>query len=143
MGDKYVAKRNKCNIRNLFNGNGIEVKGFKIKAESPCVANISHGNNTTIIKFGENQPRAEITKLITFYAYIEQIVFGPQGGSVKLRNFPDFSFGYGDSADTLKFCNFNNADIYAEIEGKYSKKLTKILPKNACNILKNGYNVYG
>ena len=44
------------------------------------------------IKFGENQPRAEITKLITFYAYIEQIVFGEEGGSVKLRNFPDFKF---------------------------------------------------
>lgn len=116
-------------LRNLFNGNGIEVKGFKIKAESPCVANISHGNNTTIIKFGENQPRAEITKLITFYAYIEQIVFGEEGGSVKLRNFPDFSFGYGDSADTLKFCNFNNADIYAEIEGKYSKKSYKDIAK--------------
>ena len=41
-------------LRNIFNGNGIEVKGFKIKAESPCVANISHGDNVTIIKFGEN-----------------------------------------------------------------------------------------
>ncbi len=115
----------------IFSDEGFEVKGFKIKSESPLVANILNSEEKTIIKFGSNYPRAEITRLITFYAYIEEIVFGKQGGSIKLRNFPDIKFSYSDSVLSLLKENFTNCSekccssfpaISDEIDKRYSCK---------------------
>ena len=116
-------------ISDLFTDKGILVKGFKIKSKTPSVVTVRYDNDIAEITFGENQPRAEITKIITIYAYIEKIIFGPEGGSIKLRNFPDFSFGYGNEAETVKFCRFDNSDICNEIEVKYSKKSYKDIAK--------------
>ena len=117
------------NISNLFNEDGILVKGFKITSKTPTIANIRYDNDIAEITFGENQPKAEITKIITMYAYIEKIVFGPQGGSIKLRNFPDFSFSYGSeylwNFGTHYRTHFDNSDICNEIEVKYCKKSYK------------------
>ena len=115
-------------ISSIFNGEGIVVKGFKVTSKTPTVANITYGADIAEITFGQNQPKAEITRIITMYAHIEKIVFGPEGGSIKLRNIPDFSFGYGEEV-THKFVRFDNSDIYAEIEGKYAKKSYKDIAK--------------
>ncbi len=110
-------------LRNIFNGNGLEAKGFMIKADSPVETNITHEDNTTIIKFEGNLPRAEITRFITLKAYIEQITFGEDGGSIKLRNFPDIHFGY-DSNSLLEFLEknipYNFGSMDNQIEEKYS-----------------------
>ena len=115
-------------IASLFNGEGIVVKGFKVTSKTPTVATLRYDADIAEITFGENQPKAEITRIITMYAYIEKIVFGPEGGSIKLRNFPDFSFGYGEES-MHKFVRFDNSDIYAEIEGKYAEKSYKDIAK--------------
>ena len=115
-------------IASLFNGEGIIVKGFKVTSKTPTVANVTYGADIVEVTFGQNQPKAEITRIITMYAHIEKIVFGPEGGSIKLRNFPDFSFGYGEE-ETIKFANFDNSDIHAEIEGKYAQKSYKDIAK--------------
>jgi hypothetical protein len=116
------------NISNLFNGEGIVVKGFKITSKTPTVATVRYDNEIAHITFGENQPKAEITKIITIYAYIEKIVFGPEGGSIKLRNFPDFSFSYAEELSTT-CATFDNSDICNEIEVKYCKKSYKDIAK--------------
>jgi len=72
-------------LRNLFNGNGVDLKGFKIKADSPLNTKITHVNNTTTINFVDSLPRVEIVKLFTIKCYIEQIVLGLEGGSIKIK----------------------------------------------------------
>lgn len=120
-------------FRNLFNGNGLEVNGFKIKAKSPFVANIKHEDNTTVINFGTNKPSAEIKRIITFKAYIEEIVLGEEGGSVKLKNFPDIHFSYEDSVLSLLTDNVNFGDdtsFMEEIDKKYcNERKNKIAKK--------------
>ena len=115
-------------ISNVFNGEGITVKGFKITSKTPTVATVRHDADIVEITFGQNQPKAEITRIITMYAHIEKIIFGPEGGSIKLRNFPDFSFGYGEEK-TTKFVRFDNSDIYSEIDLKYREKTYKDIAK--------------
>ena len=115
-------------ISDLFTGKGIIVKGFKITTKTPTIATVRYDNEIAEITFSENQPKAEITRLITIYAYIEKIVFGPEGGSIKLRNFPDFSFGYGEGHSSASY-TFNNSDILSEIEGKYAQKTYKDIAK--------------
>jgi len=78
----------------IFSKDGLELKGFKIKVKSPMIATVKHEDNEVKIVFDENLPRAEVKKFITFYAYVEQIVFGENGGSIRLKNFPDLHFGY-------------------------------------------------
>ena len=83
----------------IFSEEGYNLGGLKLRCESPVTANVNSGGDRTSITFGNNYPRAEIKKLITLYVYIEEIVFGKEGGSIKLRNFPDINFGY--DTDTL------------------------------------------
>lgn len=108
-------------LRNIFNGNGLDAKGFKIKADSPVNALITHEENTTKIVFSENLPRAEITRLITLKAYIEQITFGEEGGSIKLRNFPDIHFGY-DSNSLLEFLEKNIPYNFGSMDNQIAEK---------------------
>ncbi len=108
-------------LRNIFNGNGLEAKGFLIKADSPVNTDITHENNTTIIKFSENLPRAEITRLITLKAYIEEITFSEDGGSIKLRNFPDIHFGY-DSNSLLDFLGKNIPHNFGSMDNQIEEK---------------------
>lgn len=84
------------------------------------VANVSSAGDRTSIAFGNNYPRAEIKKLITLYVYVEQIVFGKEGGSIKLKNFPDINFGYdtdslvGLLAKNIPSIKFGEEDNKAE-----------------------------
>jgi len=112
----------------LFSQEGIMVKGFKINAQSPFIANVKHEKGTTEISFGVNQPKASITKLITIYAYIEEVVLGATGGSIKLRNFPDINFSYDSSTFFKQEFNepFDFKSIEKDIENRFSSEDQKI-----------------
>ena len=114
-------------IGRLFSEEGVEIKGFKITAESPFVANVEHEDGMTVITFGINQPKASITKIITVYAYIEQVVLGLSGGSIKLRNFPDISFSYeGNTFFKLDSEPVDFTSIEKDIECRFSSEDQKI-----------------
>jgi len=117
----------------IFSEEGFNVNGFKIKSKSPLIANIYNDNEKTTISFETNYPRAEITRLITLYAHIEQLVFGKEGGTVRLKNFPDISFGYDKSSilnflDHLTYAGEN--EIEKEIEEKYSDDTRRKIAKD-------------
>lgn len=117
----------------IFSDEGFSVNGFKIKSESPLIANIYNEDETTTISFGTNYPRAEVTRLITLYAYIEQLVFRKEGGTVRLKNFPDISFGY-DKSSILNFLDHltyaGECEIEKEIEEKYSDDTRRKIAKD-------------
>jgi len=117
----------------IFSDEGFSVSGFKIKSESPLIANVYNEDETTTISFGTNYPRAEITRLITLYAYIEQLVFRKEGGTVRLKNFPDISFGY-DKSSILNFLDHltyaGECEIEKEIEEKYSDDTRRKIAKD-------------
>lgn len=110
----------------IFSDDGYQVGNFNIQSQSPTVANVFSDEQHTSIKFGQNRPKASIKRFITLYAYIEEIVFRKEGGSVKLKNFPDINFSYEKSlisffeqqfgSDELK----DNASLAQEIDRKYT-----------------------
>jgi len=107
----------------IFSDEGFAVNGIKVKSESPLVASINSEGGRTTISFENNLPRAEITRLITLYAYIEELVFGEAGGTIKLRNFPDISFGYDKSLlrEFLENLNFAyQGEMHNYIDEEYS-----------------------
>jgi len=57
----------------LFSQEGIMVKGFKINAQSPFIANVKHEKGTTEISFGVNQPKASITKLLQYMRILKKL----------------------------------------------------------------------
>ena len=113
----------------IFSEEGYSVNGLTVRCESPLVANIASAGDRTSIDFGNNFPRAEIKKIITLYVYIEGVMFGKDGGSIKLKNFPDINFGY-DTDTVLDFLSknipsikFGDDDVIkAEIKGRFSDK---------------------
>ena len=112
-------------LRNLFNDNGLDINGVKIKSDSPCDVNISYEENSTTIKFTSSLPRAEIKRFITLTAYIEGIFFGKEKGSIKLRNFPDLFFGYEETTSLVSLIqnNFYSSEcLDNEITTKFSCK---------------------
>ena len=118
-------------LRNLFNGNGIDANGFKIKADSPLGIDVTYEDDTTVIKFSEKMPRVEIKKIITLRAYIEQVIFAEEGGSVKLKNFPDIHFKYDDSS-LMDLINANFCYSF-EIERDIKEKYTDCKQKEIAN----------
>jgi len=118
----------------IFSDEGFSVNGFKIKSESPLVANVYNDGERSTISFGTNYPKAEITRLITLYAYIEQLVFRKDGGTVRLKNFPDISFGY-DKSSILDFLDHltyagHQCQIEEEIKEKYSDDTKRKIAKD-------------
>lgn len=106
----------------FFSEEGYSVNGFKIKSKSPMIANCFYEQDQVSIRFSENKPRAEIKRLITFYAYIEELVFRNDGGTVRLKNFPDINFGYEQSLLSIFFDNNYGSNIFLmnDIEENYS-----------------------
>ncbi len=94
----------------IFSEDGYQVNGLTVKCKSPLVANISSAGDRSTIDFGNNFPRAEVKKIITLYVYIEGVTFGKEGGSIKLKNFPDINFGY-DTDTLLAFLSKNVPSI--------------------------------
>lgn len=111
----------------IFNDDGYQIQGFKIKSKSPLVANIYSNELETSIKFGSNYPRVEITRLITLYAYIEEILFRKDSGTIRLKNFPDISFGYEQSLLSVLFSQHSSCDqeMLQLIEEKYGNDKTR------------------
>ena len=116
-------------ILNLFSEDGLEVSGFVVKAKSPTDINITNNDKLVEIKFPNNKPRAEITRIITFYAHVEQINVGEEGGLIKLRNFPDFSFSYDSSLFSHNAPRVDCGAILEEIDNKYSGQRDKQIAK--------------
>jgi len=114
-------------LASIFSDEGFSVQGFKIKSKSPLVANIYNENNETSIKFGSNFPKAEITRLITLYVYIEEIIFRESGGVVRLKNFSDISFGYEQSLLSVLFSDkFScSRELHQLIEETYTDEKKK------------------
>lgn len=123
MSPKEISKI----LLSIFSEEGYSVQGFKIKSKSPLIANIYSENNETSIKFGQNLPKAEITRLITLYVYIEEILFKQDGGVVRLKNFPDISFGYEQSLLSVLFSNnfACDEDLQSLIEETYGDDTKK------------------
>jgi hypothetical protein len=116
-------------ILNLFSEDGLEVSGFVVKAKSPTDISIINDGKLVEIKFPNNKPRAEITRLITFYAHVEQINIGEEGGLIKLRNFPDFSFSYDSNLFSHNAPRVDCGAILKEIDNKYSETQHKQIAK--------------
>lgn len=105
----------------IFSNDGYHVGNFNIQSQSPTVANIFSDEQHTSIKFGQNRPKASIKRFITLYAYIEEIVFKKEGGSVKLKNFPDINFSYEKSLISFFEEQFScHEDLVSEIDAKYT-----------------------
>lgn len=116
---KYIADI----LHNLFSEHGISINALKIISNSPLKLEINNASNGTCIIFKDEKPKIEIKKFITFYVYVEQINFGVNGGSIKLKNFPDFYFSYED--EDAKFGNINIkehdfCEIDKEIKQRYN-----------------------
>jgi hypothetical protein len=117
----------------IFSSDGFTVNGFKIKSQSPLIANFENANDKITIAFGDNLPKAEITRLITLYVYIKKIVFGKDGGTISLKNFPDISFAY-DKSSIINFLDHltygGEFEIEQEINKKYSDETRRKIAKD-------------
>ena len=107
-------------INKLFSKEGFTLSGYTVKSKSPLVVCVTDNNGIFELEFGNNNPKVEITKFITLYAYIEQINFGETGGLVKLRNFPDFKFSYSSSMFNSSAPPLKSSLIEEEICSQYS-----------------------
>lgn len=128
MSPKQISEA----LFSIFSDEGYQVNGITIKSKSPLIGNIYSNDQQTSIKFGNNLPKAEIKRLITLYAYIEEIIFRKDGGVVRLKNFPDISFGYEQSLISVLFSEkFScSREMHELIEETYTdEKKKKIAEK--------------
>lgn len=113
----------------LFSEDGLSVGSFVIKAQSPTDIHIVQSDKLVEIKFPNKKPKAEFTRLITLYAYVEQVNLGESGGTVKLKNFPDFRFSYDSKMFGCEGSLVKCEEIKEEINKQYSESFHREIAK--------------
>ena len=88
-------------ISKAFTESGLKIKDYTVTCESPLTAQLYGGDGTVKLVFSGNRPVLSITKFITFSVELEELYVGEDGGTIKLKNFPDINFTLDEGVDDM------------------------------------------
>lgn len=83
-------------VEKVFSKDGYEVNNFTFFCPKSLSISLEKTSNDLSIKFNTGLPSVQTKKLfIPITAQLEGITLGEDGGSIKLKYFPDIKFSYG------------------------------------------------
>lgn len=86
-------------IEQIFSKSGYTISGFSLSCPDEMAMSITKKEKGIEISFGGDLPYIKTKKfLIPLSAKIQGIYLGEDGGSIKLKHFPDFSFSYDENS---------------------------------------------
>jgi len=114
-------------IEQAFSKVGFNIAKFAISCPSPLSVIIEKNDDGIKFTFIQNFPTIKTTKFfLSIKTEVEGIFLGKDGGSIKLRHFPDFNFKYSDeNTELFGSSNFNLDNIQQEINTKYPDRKRK------------------
>lgn len=121
-------------IEQIFSKSGYEVNSFTFFCPTSSSISIKKTNDSLDISFKEGMPSVQTKKLfIPITAHLEGISLGEDGGTIKLKYFPDINFSYGQDSREERFGAYNNT-----IDTKLIKsQINKEFPDSARNKIAN------
>jgi len=115
-------KKVKEALDKIFTSNGYSVKDINIKFPDPLSMTFGSDGTSISLSFLQNLPKISWKKFITISALIEGIKLSDDGGTIKIKYFPDLKFTYSKdktSTEELFMQNINISDIEEEIKAQY------------------------
>jgi len=96
-------------IEQIFSKSGYEVNSFTFFCPTSSSISMKKTESSLDIYFKEGMPSVQTRKLfIPITAHLEGISLKEDGGTIKLKYFPDISFSYGQNDSKERFGSFNN-----------------------------------
>ena len=84
-------------LTSLSSKNGFKADKYTIKAKSPVTAKVTSFEDGSInIDFTDNKPVVIVRKIIKISITVLGITLKEHGGVIRLDNFPDLPFDYGE-----------------------------------------------
>lgn len=100
-------------IEQIFSKSGYEVNSFTFFCPTSSSISMKKTASSLDISFKEGMPSVKTKKFfITISAHLEGLSLREDGGTIKLKYFPDINFSYGQESSEERFgaCNNNNVD---------------------------------
>jgi hypothetical protein len=121
-------------IEQIFSKSGYEVNSFTFFCPTSSSISMKKTESSLDISFKEGMPSVKTKKFfITISAHLEGLSLGEDGGTIKLKYFPDINFSYGRNSSEERFGAFkNNIDIK-----KIKSQINQEFPDSARNKIAN------
>lgn len=141
-------------IEKIFSKNGYEISGFSLSCPDEMAMSISKKEKGIDISFGGDLPYVRTKKfLIPISAKIQGVYLGEDGGSIKLKHFPDFSFSYDEnnsanfgSHESISYVDLISSQIDREFKDEERRKIAKLALQYtnewATIVSQNGASIY-
>ena len=143
-------------VEQVFSDAGYEINNFTFFCPTSLSISLEKTANDLSIKFNTGLPSVQTKKLfIPITAQLQGISLGEDGGSIKLKYFPDIKFSYGQSEERFGSCSSNvdldrikseinkefpdtERNTIAKLALKYTQEWTSIASANGlCEDLKS------
>jgi hypothetical protein len=108
-------------LNKIFESTGYSFKDLNIKFPKPLEMTFGEDNKRSVsLLFTKNLPKISWKKFITISAWIQGIVLSDEGGTIKIKYFPDLKFSYTkDSEQLFGEKKIDLSDIEREIYSQY------------------------
>jgi hypothetical protein len=108
-------------LNKIFDSTGYSFKDVNIKFPQPLQMTFGEDPSGDVsLIFNNSLPNISWKKFITISAWIQGIVLSENGGTIKIKYFPDLQFSYTkDSEQLFTAKTFTLDDIKEEINEKY------------------------
>ena len=98
-------------LTSLSSKNGFKADKYTIKAKSPVTAKVTSSEDGSIsIDFTDNKPVVIVRKIIKISISVLGITLKEHGGVIRLDNFPDLPFDYGEEEMASKLVNLSQEE---------------------------------
>lgn len=133
-------------IEQVFSKSGYKVANFNISLPSVVSTKIEKNEDGIKISFQDNLPKVKTKKFfISIGSEIENIFFGSEKGSIKLKHFPDFVFSYKEESDEKRFgsrpVSLELSQFQQEISNKYPDRERKKIADLALKFANEWYTI--
>lgn len=108
-------------LNKVFDAAGYAFKDINIKFPQPLQMTFGEETNGNVsLIFNNNLPNISWKKFITVSAYIQGIVLSEEGGTIKIKYFPDLKFSYTKDQEQLFAGNLiDTLELEEEIKSQY------------------------
>lgn len=124
-------------IDQAFSKNGYSISKFSIFIPNSTTIKVEKKDNSVQVLFLNNLPAVKTKKLfLSIKAEVEGIILGQDGGSIKLKHFPDINFSYNEDTTEQRFGSpplVNLEKIKQEIATQYPDNKRKTVAELALN----------
>jgi hypothetical protein len=105
-------------IDKVFTPKGLSFGNVGIKLPEPLNMTFGTNGKDVSLSFTKDLPRISWKKFITLSAWIQGIVLSENGGTIRLKYFPDLHFSYHAGDENFGY-SFALDDMQQEIEAQY------------------------